>query len=198
MFARLRDWTVSLAQRRAAEYWLAFLCFAESSVFPIPSDLLFVPMALIRMDKVWRYALISSIFSVLGGIFGWLIGFYAYDMLARPILDFYGVYEEFEGWRIYVAGNVWLILLLLVTSGLAHLPPMKIVTILSGAIGFNFWVFLLSAIVARTARFYLLAWLVKRYGVAILGFLGRRLKQIVTGVVVAVIAAAVGYMVFYT
>jgi len=198
MFKGLKDWTVSLAQRRAAEYWLAFLCFAESSIFPIPSDLLFVPMALIRMDRVWRYALISSVFSVLGGIFGWFIGFYAYDMLAKPILNFYGAYEEFEGWRSYVAGNLWLILVLLVSAGFTHLPPMKVVTILSGAVGFNFWVFLLSAIVARTARFYLLAWLVKRYGAAILDFLSHRLKQVVVIIAVAAVVAIIGYMMFYT
>jgi len=135
-----------------------------------------------------RYAFIASVTSVLGGVFGWLIGFFAFEHVARPILDFYHKLEAFEAMRADVAGNTWLILVLLVTSGLAHLPPMKVVTILSGLVGFSLPLFILSAIVARGGRFYGLAWLLQRYGAPILDFIERRLTSIVGLLLVVLIA----------
>lgn len=176
MLKRLTDWTVSLASRKAAEYWLAFIAFVESSIFPIPTDVLFMPMSMVKPQKAWRYALIATVFSVLGGIAGWLLGHYAYEALARPVLEFYGKYDEFEALR--GSSSAEFILLLLITSGFSHLPPMKVVTILSGAAGINIWVFIVSAIVARGARFYLLAWLIRRYGAVVLDFIMSRLKLV--------------------
>lgn len=176
MLKRLTDWTVSLASRKAAEYWLAFIAFVESSIFPIPTDVLFMPMSMVKPQKAWRYALIATVFSVLGGIAGWLLGHYAYEGLARPVLEFYGKYDEFEALR--GSSSAEFILLLLITSGFSHLPPMKVVTILSGAAGINIWVFIVSAIVARGARFYLLAWLIRRYGAVVLDFIMTRLKLV--------------------
>lgn len=174
MLKRLTDWTVSLASRKAAEYWLAFVAFVESSVFPIPTDVLFLPMAIVKPKKVWRYAFIATLFSVLGGIAGWLLGHYAYESIAKPVLAFYGKYDQFEALR--GSSSADFILLLLITSGLTHLPPIKVVTILSGAAGINIWVFILSAILARGARFYLLAWLIERYDSVILEFISKRLN----------------------
>ncbi len=133
MLRGLYDWTLSLAARKSAEWWLAFIAFVESSVFLVPADVLFLPMALSRPDRAYRYALIATVASVLGGIAGWFIGHYAYDAVARPILEFYGKYDEFEAMR--TSSGVGFIILMLVTSGLAHLPPIKVVTILSGVIG---------------------------------------------------------------
>ena len=78
MLRRLYDWTLSLAARKSAEYWLAFIAFIESSVFLVPADVLFLPMALARPDRAYRYALIATVASVLGGIAGWMLGHYAY------------------------------------------------------------------------------------------------------------------------
>lgn len=178
MFRRLYHWTLSWARSRHAPAALGAVSFVESSVFPIPADVLFVPMCAARPDKAMSYALLASVTSVLGGIFGWMIGHFAFDLVARPVLEFYGKGAAFDVLRMTVREDVWLILLLLVTSGLAHLPPMKVVTILSGVVGFNLWLFILSAIVARGARFYGLAWLLQRYGVAILAFIERRLMWI--------------------
>ena len=189
MFRRLYDWTLSWARSRHAPTALATISFIESSVFPIPADVLFIPMCAARPDRAMGFAGLASVTSVLGGIFGWFIGHYAFEFLARPVLEFYHKLDAFEALRTDVAGNTWLILVLLVTSGLAHLPPMKVVTILSGVIGFDIWLFILAAIVARGGRFYALAWLLRRYGAAILDFIERRLSWIVGAVLTLAILA---------
>jgi membrane protein YqaA with SNARE-associated domain len=187
MFQRLFDWTVALARSPRAEAALGGISFVESSVFPIPADVLFIPMVAARPDKAWRLAFIASVTSVLGGIFGWLIGHYAFAWLAVPVLEFYNKLDAFHAMQGWVGQNSWLILLLLVTSGLSHLPPMKVVTILSGVVSFSLPLFIISAIVARGARFYGLAWLLKRYGTAVLAFVERRMGWIVGGILVAAV-----------
>ncbi len=185
MLRRLYDWTLALAARRTAEYWLAVIAFIESSIFLIPADVLFVPMAIARRDRAYRYALVATIASVLGGIAGWLLGHFAYEAVARPILEFYGKLDTFEAMRN--STNRDAVLLMLVTSGLAHLPPIKVVTILSGALDINIWLFIVSAIVARGARFFALAWLLRRYGPSIQNFIEHRLGLIAGGVAAAII-----------
>jgi membrane protein YqaA with SNARE-associated domain len=176
MLRRLYDWTLSLAARKSAEWWLAIIAFIESSVFLVPADVLFLPMALARPDRAYRYALVATIASVLGGIAGWLLGYFAYEAVARPVLEFYGKLEAFEELR--TGAGFGFILLMLVTSGLAHLPPIKVVTILSGVVHVNLLLFIVSAIVARGARFLFLAWLLKRYGEPIRHFVEKRLGMI--------------------
>ncbi|MCY1125413.1 DedA family protein [Frigidibacter sp. RF13] len=183
MFRKLYDWTLAWARSRHATTALGTISFVESSVFPIPADVLFIPMCAARPDRAMRLAFIASVTSVLGGIFGWFIGYFAFEWLARPLLEFYHKLDTFEAMRADVAGSTWLILVLLVTSGLAHLPPMKVVTILSGVVGFSLPLFILSAIVARGGRFYALAWLLRRYGEPILAFIERRLTLIVAVVI---------------
>ena len=182
MFRKLYNWTLHWAGSRYAEPAMGAVSFVESSVFPIPADVLFVPMCLARPDRVWRYALIATITSVLGGIFGWMIGHYAFDLLARPALEFYGKLGAFEALKAQTGDTA--ILVMLITSGLSHLPPMKVVTILSGVVSFDLKWFILSAILARGGRFYLLAYLLQRYGAQVTGFLERRLALIVGGLVV--------------
>lgn len=176
MIRKLYDWVLSLAARKSAETWLAIIAFIESSFFLVPADVLFVPMALARPDRAYRYAIVATTASVLGGILGWYIGYYAFDAVARPVLEFYGKYDAFE--RLRSSADADAILLLLITSGLSHLPPIKVVTILSGAMAVNLWVFILSAIVARGARFLLLAWLLRTFGSPIRAFIEKRLKLI--------------------
>ena len=184
MLRRLYDWTLSLAARKSAEYWLALIAFIESSIFLVPADVLFLPMALARPDRAYRYAIIATTASVLGGIAGWLLGYYAYEAFAKPVLEFYGKLDDFESLRL--SSGYGLIVLMLVTSGLAHLPPIKVVTILSGVIGVNIWLFILSAIIARGARFLFLAWLLRRYGEPIRHFVEKRLG-LLAGIAAAVL-----------
>ncbi len=176
MLRRLYDWTMSLAARKSAEVWLAVIAFIESSVFLVPADVLFLPMALARPERAWRYAFVATVASVLGGIAGWYLGHYAYEAIAKPVLEFYGKLEAFETMKATVGYEM--LVLLLITSGLAHLPPIKVVTILAGAININLGLFIVTAIVARGARFFLLAWLLRRYGEEIRDFIEKRLGMI--------------------
>jgi membrane protein YqaA with SNARE-associated domain len=179
MLRRLYDWTLSLAARKSAEWWLFIIAFVESSVFLVPAEVLLVPMGLARPERAYRYAVIATTGSVLGGIAGWFIGYYAYELVARPVLEFYGSLNTFEALRSSSSRDA--ILLMLITSGLAHLPPMKVVTILSGAAAVNIWLFIASAIVARGVRFAVLAWLLRRYGEPIREFIEKRLGLIAIG-----------------
>ncbi len=186
MFRRLYEWTLSWARSRHAPAAMGTVSFVESSVFPIPADVLFIPMCVARPERSMRYALIATVTSVLGGIFGWALGFYAFDLIARPILEFYGKLDAFNALR-GETGQI-AVLVMLVTSGLTHLPPMKVVTILSGVVGFNLPLFILSAIVARGARFFGLAWLLRRYGKVILEYVERRLPFVALAVAIIVVA----------
>ena len=176
MLRGLYDWTLSLAARKSAEWWLAFIAFVESSVFLVPADVLYPPMAPSRPDRAYRYALVATVASVLGGVAGWFIGHYAYEAVARPVLEFYGKYDEFE--RLRLSSGIGFIVLMLITSGAAHLPPIKVVTILSGVIGVNLLLFIALAIVARGGRFLLLAWLLRKYGEPIREFIAKRLGML--------------------
>ncbi|MCD2182279.1 DedA family protein [Rhizobium sp. TRM96647] len=176
MLRRLYDWTMSLAARKSAEAWLAVIAFVESSVFLIPADVLFLPMGLARPERLWRYALIATVASVLGGIAGWYLGHYAFEAVAKPVLEFYGKLEAFDQLRASVGYEA--LVLLLITSGLTHLPPIKVVTILAGAVNINLGLFIITAIVARGARFFFLAWLLRRYGAPIRDFIDKQLGLI--------------------
>ena len=194
MLRRLYDWTLSLAARKSAEWWLAFIAFVESSVFVIPAEVLFVPMGIAKPQRVWRYALIATVASVLGGAFGWVLGHYAYEYIARPMLEFYGSLAQFEKLRSSDSRDA--VLLMLITSGLAHLPPMKVVSIVSGAIGVNIWLFIVSCIVARGIRFAVFAWLLQRYGEPIRDFIEKRLGLLagIAAALVIVLYFAVRYL----
>lgn len=189
MLRRLYDWTMSLAGRPSAEIWLGAIAFVESSIFLVPADVLLLPMTLAKPNRAYRYALIATIASVLGGMLGWAIGYFAFEAVAKPILEFYGKLDAFDRLRNGVTYQT--VVLLLVTSGLAHLPPIKVVTILSGVANINLGLFVISAIVARGSRFFFLAWLLQRYGEAVRHFIEKRL-----GLIAAAVAGVL--ILFYT
>ena len=173
MLRALYDWTLSLAARKSAERWLAIIAFVESSIFLVPADVLFLPMSLAKPSRAYRYALVATLASTLGGIAGYALGYFAYEAIAKPILMFYGKLESFEALKACASEDT--LVLLLVTSGLAHLPPIKVVTILAGVAQVSFVFFLLSCVIARGARFFALAWALQRYGETIKTFIERRL-----------------------
>jgi membrane protein YqaA with SNARE-associated domain len=186
MLRKLYDWTLSLAARKTAEIWLAVIAFVESSVFLVPADVLFLPMALARPERAYRYALVATVASTLGGIAGYFLGYYAYEALAKPVLAFYGKLESFEQLRQCTGEDT--LIMLLVTSGLAHLPPIKIVTILAGVAQVSFLFFVLSCIIARGARFFALAWAMQRWGAPIRDFIEKRLG-LLAGLAAAILIA---------
>jgi len=157
---RIYDWTLSLSARPKAAYYLAGISFAESSFFPIPPDILLLPLCLANRKKAFRMAFICTITSVLGGMFGYAIGVFAFNELAQPILEFYGAMEQYskiEQW--YQAYGEVLVLL----AGLTPIPY-KVFTISSGAFGFNFFSFILYSTISRGLRFYLEAFIIYKFG----------------------------------
>ena len=186
MLRWLYDWTLSLAARKTAQTWLAAIAFIESSIFLVPADVLFLPMALSRPERAYRYALIATLASTLGGIAGYLLGEFAYDAIAKPVLEFYGKLGEFERLRACAGRETTMVLL--VTSGLSHLPPIKVVTILSGVVDVGLVFFIVSCLIARGTRFYALAWALRRYGEPIKAFIDKRLG-LIAGIAGAVLIA---------
>jgi membrane protein YqaA with SNARE-associated domain len=176
MLRKLYDWTLSLAARKSAELWLAVIAFIESSIFLVPADVLFLPMALARPARAYRYALVATIASTLGGIAGYMIGYLAYEAFAKPVLQFYGKFDDFEALRTCASDQtLWL---LLTTSSLAHLPPIKVVTILAGVAQISLVMFIVSCVLFRGARFFAMAWALKRWGDPIKDFIEKRLGLI--------------------
>jgi membrane protein YqaA with SNARE-associated domain len=174
MLRRLYDWTLSLAARPRAPYALAAVSFSESSFFPVPPDVMLVPMMLARPERAWLYGTICTVTSVLGGVFGYLIGLLMYDTVGLWLIDFYGLsgkVELFRAW--YEQYGSWVILL----GGLTPLPY-KLVTIMSGLAGYNLLWFILLSILARGARFYFIALLMSQFGPSIKAMIDRHFNLI--------------------
>lgn len=180
MFKRLTSRLHAASHSPQAKVVLALVAFLESSLFPLPAEVLFAPMCLTKPALSLRYAAIATIASVLGGVFGWVIGHFLFDHVAAPLLTFWHSMPAYESLKAQTGARM--ILVLLVTSGLAHLPPMKIVTILAGAVGFNLWLFILAAIVARGGKFFLLGWALQRYGAPLAQALAKRMALVALGI----------------
>lgn len=172
MLKPLYDWTMRLAARPKASYALGAVSFAESSFFPIPPDALLIPMVIADRTRAWRLALICTLMSVAGAIAGYLIGAALFDLIAEPVLAFYGYAEKFDSFaESYNQWGVWIVLL---GGGLTPIP-FKVITIASGATGLDFMTFVLFSLMARGSRFYFVAWLLQRYGEPIRDFIEKRL-----------------------
>jgi membrane protein YqaA with SNARE-associated domain len=174
MLHRLYMRTLALAASPRAGWWLFGIAFAEASFFPVPPDALLIPMALARPDRAWRLAAICLAGSVIGGALGYLIGYAVFDQLARPLIEMYGYGDRFAAFQaLYARWGLWLILV----KGLTPIPY-KIVTIASGAAGFNFWIFMAASVVTRGARFFIVAALLRYYGTPVRDFIERRLTLV--------------------
>lgn len=187
MIRPLYDWMIEKAQSRASERWLAGISFAESSFFPIPIDLMMIPMILANRLKAWRLATITLVFSVLGGIAGYIIGAALFETVGRPIVEFYGYESQFANFQSYY--DEWGILIVLV-AGFTPLP-FKVVTIASGVVAMNPLLFFLSSIPARGARFYLVAALLWKFGDPIREFIEKRLGLVTSAIMALGVAGFV-------
>ena len=160
MFKGLYRWTLSLAESPRAPWALAGVSFAESSFFPVPPDVILVPMALAKPQAAWRYAAICTVASVLGGIVGYLIGALLFDTVGQWLIGIYGLGGKMEdARRLYDQYGAWFILIKGVTP-----IPYKLVTIVSGLLHYNFALFVVLSLITRGARFFLLAALLNRFG----------------------------------
>lgn len=187
MLRRLYDWTMALASGPRAVPALAGVAFAESSFFPIPPDVVLIPMVLANRSRALRYAAIATVASVVGGLFGYLIGYFLFEAVAQPILEFYGYAEAFASFQARY--NDWGALIVLV-AGITPFP-FKVITIASGATGLSLPVFLLASVVARGLRFFLVAGLLYFVGPPIRTFIERRLGLVFTVFVAVLIGGFV-------
>ncbi|MBI1418040.1 MAG: DedA family protein [Limimaricola sp.] len=174
MLRRTYDWTLSLAQSPHALWALAVIAFVESSVFPIPPDVLMIPLILARPKRAFLIAGICTLASVLGGLLGYYIGAALFETVGRPIVEFYGKGPAFASFaQKFNDYGAWAVLIAGVTPF-----PFKIVTIASGATHLSLPIFVISSIIARGLRFFVVAALLWRFGAPIRDFIERRLGPV--------------------
>lgn len=184
MIKGLYDWTLSLARHPHALWALALVAFIESSVFPIPPDVLMIAMIIAAPSRAFVIAAVATVASVAGGVLGYWIGYAAFDVVGRPVLEFYGKdayfaqfqerYNEWGAWAVLIAG---------VTPF-----PYKVITILSGVTGLSLPVFIVASVIARAARFFIVATLLWKFGPPIRDFIEARLGLVFTVFVVLLLA----------
>jgi membrane protein YqaA with SNARE-associated domain len=183
---------LALAASPYAPWWLACVSFAESSFFPIPPDVLLIPMVVARPDRAWRYALICTVASVIGGMFGYALGYALFDQLAGPLIRFYHYESAFAQFKtMFAEYGLWVILI----KGMTPIPY-KIVTIASGAAQFNFPVFVAASLLTRGLRFFLLAGLLRSFGEPIRVFVERRLTLVTSLVAICIVGGFVALKLF--
>ncbi len=171
MLRRIYDWCIAAADKPYAIWIMGAVSFAESSFFPIPPDVMLVPMSLARPKRAWFYALICTLTSVAGGVVGYAIGALLYDSVGQWLIQFYGYDEKMDAFRhAYAEYGAWIILL----KGLTPIPY-KIVTITSGFADYNIWLFILFSFIARGGRFFAAAVLMNMFGPQIRAQLEKRL-----------------------
>ncbi|MFO7921955.1 DedA family protein [Rhodobacteraceae bacterium W635] len=176
MIRGLYDWTISLAGHRYALLALAVISFVESSVFPIPPDILMIPMIIAAPRRAFLIASVCLVSSVLGGLAGYYIGYGLFESVGRPVLEFYGKDSYFEEFRArYNEWGAWTVLVAGVTPF-----PYKVITIMSGVTQLNIWVFMLSSVIARGLRFFVVAALLWKFGEPIRDFIEKRLGLMFT------------------
>ena len=171
MIRALYDWTLRMADHRHALWVLAFVSFIESSVFPIPPDVLMIPMILARPSRAWLIATVALVSSVLGGLLGYAIGAFAYQEIGQPILAALGKGDAMEAFSTrFNDFGFWAVL----TAGVTPFPY-KVITIMSGWTGMPLFTFVATSILARALRFFLVAALLWKFGAPIRDFIERRL-----------------------
>lgn len=172
MLRRLYDWCIAAAHKPFATWIMGAVSFIESSFFPIPPDAMLIPMSLARPDRAFYYATVCTWTSVVGGLLGYAIGAILYDSVGQWLISLYGYGGKVEAFReAYNEYGAWIILL----KGLTPIPY-KIVTITSGFAGYNLALFIVFSIIARGLRFYLVAFVIHRYGERARAILEERLE----------------------
>ena len=189
MIKNLYNKTMALAGHPQAIFLLGAVSFIEASFFPIPPDVMLIPMVLMNPSRAWLFALVATAFSVLGGIFGYIIGTFSYEHIAEPLLyslgkeaemiNFFNKYNEIGFWAV-------------ITAGISPIPY-KVVTIMSGATNLNFAVFLGASLASRGLRFFVVAGLLHFYGHAIRDFIERYLNWVFMLFVILLIAGFIGF-----
>jgi len=159
---KIYEWTLSLAERRLSGLWLGLLSFAEASFFPIPPDVLLIPLCLGKMKKAFKFAFICSIASVLGGVAGYAIGAFAWDELSGLFFQYIPGFtpEKFDQLKSWYEEWGWPLVFI---AGFSPIPY-KIFTVASGVLGMALWPFIMASAISRSARFFLVAFLLAKFG----------------------------------
>ena len=170
----LYDWTLRMAAQRNAMAVLFVVAFIESSFFPVPPDVLIIPMVLAAREKAWRIATVATVGSLLGGLLGYAIGYFLYDSVGQPVLAFYGYLDRFaEFAEKYNEWGAWIV------AGAGFTPfPFKVITIASGVTQLDLGTFLVASAISRGARFFLVAALLWWFGPPIRRFIEAYLPQL--------------------
>lgn len=164
---RLYQWMIDVAAKKNALWILGIVSFIESSFFPIPPDIMLIPMVVSQPKKAWKIAGIATFASVIGGYFGYAIGYYGYDVIAKPLLSFYGYLEQFENFKQYYNEyGAWIVF----AAGITPFPY-KVITIASGVVAMNLVTFGVASVVARGLRFFMVAGLLYFFGESIKKFI---------------------------
>ena len=167
---------MNLAVHPRALWFLAGVSFAESSFFPIPPDVMLIPMVLAAPTRAWRIAAVCTIASVIGGVFGYAIGIGAFETVGRPVLDFYGYMHKFKDFQaLYREWGIWI-----VSAGGFTPLPYKVITITSGVMQLDFVTFFIVSVVSRGLRFFLVAALLWHFGEPIRRFIEANLGLLAT------------------
>ncbi len=176
MLQRLYQWTMSLADHPRALWVLAVVAFVESSVFPIPPDVLMIPMILARPSRAWVIALVATVSSVMGGMLGYAIGYFFYETLGEPILSALGKADSMAEFNVRFNGvGFWAVLIAGVTPF-----PYKVITIMSGWTAMPLGTFVVTSVIARSLRFFVVAGLLRAFGAPVRTFIEKRLGLMFT------------------
>jgi membrane protein YqaA with SNARE-associated domain len=187
MLQSLYERTLRLAAGPNALWALVAVSFVESSFFPIPPDILLIPMILARPRQAWRMAVLCTLASVVGGLLGYAIGYFLFDAIGRPILEFYHAMDRYDALRAaFQQWGVWIIIL----KGMTPIPY-KLITIASGVAQFPLGLFVAASIVSRSLRFFLIAALLWWFGDSVRDFIERRLMLVTSLFAVALVGGFV-------
>ena len=171
MLRKIYDWCIAAAEKPYAVWLMGAVSFAESSFFPIPPDVMLIPMSLARPQRAWLYALVCTVTSVAGGVVGYAIGALLYDSVGQWLINLYGYGDKVDAFRAsYAEYGAWIILL----KGLTPIPY-KLVTITSGFANYNLLLFVIFSVIARGGRFFIVAIVLNRYGTWIREVIEKRL-----------------------
>ena len=187
MLRKMYDWVIRMSEHPRALWVLAGVSFAESSFFPIPPDVMLIPMIIAKRARAWLIAGVCTIASVAGGFLGYAIGFFFFETLGKYVIDLYGLQggfaefqDQFNKW------GLWIILI----KGLTPIP-FKLVTIASGAAHFDLATFAAASLVTRAGRFYLVAGLLYLFGEPIRDFIEKHLTLVTTGAIALIVTGFV-------
>jgi membrane protein YqaA with SNARE-associated domain len=193
MFRRLYHWTLKQAESRHAGPSLAVISFAESSFFPIPPDVMLAPMALAQPKRAFYFAAVCSIASVLGGIFGYVIGYFLFETVGQWLMELYGYTQKIDAMRVFYDKWGWAAVLI---GGLTPVP-FKLITIISGLLEYNFLLFVFLAALTRSLRFFVLAGILYVWGEPIKALIDKYFTLIMIAITLGIIGGFVAVGKFF-